>query len=114
MGSNEFSDDGMITEDFSDDPMGVVDFDMSPDERLLMAKLFGKQAEKAPKAEDAAAPESDEEPKAATVKKAGFRPQPRKAANGVTRLGGGVTKDASDANDLSRLWDSAPDVSKYF
>ena len=91
-----------------DDPMGVVDPDMSDDERFLMAKLFGKNAGEEPEAEEPKA----EEPK--TEKKASFRPQPRKTPNGVTRLGGGVTKEASVANDLSKLWDSAPDVSKYF
>jgi hypothetical protein len=91
-----------------DDPMGVVDLDMSDDERFLMAKLFGKNAGEEPEAEEPKA----EEPK--TEKKASFRPQPRKTPNGVTRLGGGVTKEASVANDLSKLWDSAPDVSKYF
>ena len=78
-----------------------------------MAKLFGKNAaeEKAEEAEDEAEEEAEEEK---TAKKASFRPQPRKPANGVTRLGGGVAKEASASNDLSNLWDSAPDVSKYF
>ena len=62
--------------------------------------------------EEEAEDEAPEAPKA--EKKASFRPQPRKPANGVTRLGGGVTKEASASNDLSKLWDSAPDVSKYF
>jgi hypothetical protein len=99
--------------DFSEDPMGVVDVEMTPDERFLMAKLFGgkKAAEEKPEAEDE---EAEDEAPAESKKKASFRPQPRKPANGVTRLGGGVTKEASASNDLSKLWDSAPDVSKYF
>ena len=95
--------------DFSEDPMGVVDVEMTPDERFLMAKLFGGKKAAEDKPEEEA---EDEAPKA--EKKASFRPQPRKPANGVTRLGGGVTKEASASNDLSKLWDSAPDVSKYF
>jgi hypothetical protein len=100
--------------DFSEDPMGVVDVEMTPDERFLMAKLFGgkKAAEEKPEGEDEV--ESEDEAPAESKKKASFRPQPRKPANGVTRLGGGVTKEASASNDLSKLWDSAPDVSKYF
>ena len=93
-----------------DDPMGVVD--LSADERLLMAKLFGKKAGE--ESETEAKEEAKEEAEAKVEKKASFRPQPRKTPNGVTRLGGGVTKEASVANDLSKLWDSAPDVSKYF
>ena len=102
--------ESMLGDDFggSEDPMGVVDVDMTPDERFLMAKLFGGKKAGEEEAED----EAPEAPKA--EKKASFRPQPRKPANGVTRLGGGVTKEASASNDLSKLWDSAPDVSKYF
>lgn len=102
--------ESMLGDDFggSEDPMGVVDVEMTPDERFLMAKLFGGKKAGEEEAED----EAPEAPKA--EKKASFRPQPRKPANGVTRLGGGVTKEASASNDLSKLWDSAPDVSKYF
>ena len=92
-----------------EDPMGVLDEDMGAEERMLMAKLFGNKQAGEEEAEDEA-PKAPEATK--TEKKASFRPQPLKPANGVTRLGGGVTKDPSD--NLSSLWDSAPDVSKYF
>jgi hypothetical protein len=108
------SEDEMLAEMLGEDPMGVVEAEMGVEERLLMAKLFGKNAadEKAEAEDEAEGEEEAEEEK--TAKKASFRPQPRKPANGVTRLGGGVAKEASASNDLSKLWDSAPDVSKYF
>ncbi len=53
--------------------------------------------------------------KEASIKTAGLRPQPRKASTGAKTLGA-VTKVASsnELDDLSKLWESAPDVSEYF
>lgn len=60
--------------------------------------------------------ESDEEEKSSS-KKASFSPRPsinsRKAS--VKTLGNiSRTASKSDSNELSKLWESAPDVSKYF
>lgn len=91
-----------------EDPMGFLDAEMAPEERLLMAKLFGKTAG------DEAEEEPKEEPKKEETKKeASLKPQPKKPNPGVTRLAN-VTKEASSNNDLAKLWETAPDVSKFF
>jgi len=89
------------------DPMGVMG-----DESMMLASLFGKNAEEEPAEE--AEEDPAEEPKMAS-RKASLRPQPKKPSTGATRLGGGViSKTASEVNELSSLWESAPDVSKFF
>jgi hypothetical protein len=55
--------------------------------------------------------EVEEEPAA---KSAALRPQPRKASNGVRSLGAVAKVASSEINDLAKLWESAPDVSKIF
>jgi hypothetical protein len=97
-----FYDEGMEDAEMSvemmdesmEDPMGMVDMEMmDDDEKMVLASIYGEDSKKA------SAPK--------------VRPQPKKASKGATRLGG-VTKAASDVNDLSSLWESAPDVSKHF
>ena len=39
---------------------------------------------------------------------------PKKASTGATRLGGVSKAASSEVNDLSKLWESAPDVSKFY
>jgi len=111
--------------DFTDtlsDPMGVTASEFADDdEMVVLAKLFGKDA--ATEAEEDA--EEDAEEKAAETvqeevehdaeaKKASrLRPQPKRPSNGASKLGG-VSKEASTGTDLSDLWESAPDVSKFF
>lgn len=90
-----------------EDPMGFLDSEMAPEERLLMAKLFGKSAG------DEAEEEAAEEKKEETKKEASLKPQPKKPNPGVTRLAN-VTKEAGANNDLAKLWETAPDVSKFF
>ncbi len=96
-----------------EDPMGFLDNDMDADERLLMAKLFGKsagdEAEEEPKEEEKPKTASTQTRTASVVQK----PQPKKPNPGVTRLGG-VQKEANSNNDLSKLWETAPDISKFF
>lgn len=121
--------DGMVVDpagdDYDDgsmsDPMGLMGDDMNDDDAIL-ASLFGESGEGMKYAkkgqQDKADPEAEEEEQQAEVKKgqqkaASLRPQPKKASTGATRLGG-VTKEAAEVNDLSKLWESAPDVSKYF
>ena len=108
------------------------------DEMMMLAKLFDKSADipagedkkekedhekgaiaddkdhikklKKDEKEDKKDLKKDEESK----KKASLKPQPKKESTGATRLGG-VTKAAkSEISDLSQLWNSAPDVSKFF
>ena len=122
---------GMVAEEFAeedpmaDDLMGDLMGDEAPVADDLMAlysmKLAGKKSEEAEEADEATAEEADEveaeeaadeEPKAG--KKAAVRPQARKASNGVRTLGAVSKVASSDVNDLSKLWESAPDVSKVF
>jgi hypothetical protein len=116
----------LMSEEAEEDPMADLMSDeadeVDADElaALYGMKLAGKKSEEADEAEadeaeadEADEVEADEEPKAA--KKAAVRPQARKASTGVRTLGA-VSKVASsgDVNDLSKLWESAPDVSKIF
>jgi hypothetical protein len=47
-------------------------------------------------------------------KKAALRPQPKKASKGAKTLGGVSKAASSEVGDLSKLWESAPDVSRFF
>lgn len=114
--SGDNYDDGMMS-----DPMGLMGDGGNEDDAIL-ASLFGdaesmKYAKKGQQDKaDAEAQEEEqqaEEPKKGQQKAAALRPQPRKASTGATRLGG-ITKEAAEVSDLSKLWESAPDVSKYF
>jgi hypothetical protein len=119
--AEEMADDlmlDMMGDELSGDDAPVADDLMA----LYGMKLAGKKSEeaKAEEAEETTAEEADEQtaeeaeeaPKAG--KKAALRPQARKASTGVRTLGA-VSKVASgDVNDLSKLWESAPDVSKVF
>lgn len=76
---------------------------------------FAEEEEEADE-EESDEEESDEEEKSSS-KKASFSPRPsinsRKAS--VKTLGNiSRTASKSDSNELSKLWESAPDVSKYF
>ncbi len=121
------------------DPMGLGgDEIVEEDDMMILASLFGKEAgdlkdedkkekedhEKGAIAddkdhikklekdedEDAEDLEKDEESK----KKAALRPQPKRASTGAKTLGGVSKEAASEVGDLSKLWESAPDVSKFF
>ena len=102
------------------DPMGVMD--VESDEMMVLAKLFNDRAaadEKEEEAEEKAAETIQEEVEEKAEdkeesKKASLRPQPKRASTGATRLGGVSKEAASEVNDLSKLWESAPDVSKFF
>ena len=121
------------------DPMGLGgDEIVEEDDMMILASLFGKEAgdlkdedkkekedhekgaiaddkdhiEKLEKDEDEDAEDlaRDEESK----KKAALRPQPKRASTGAKTLGGVSKEAASEVGDLSKLWESAPDVSKFF
>lgn len=88
--------------------------DDKPD--FLKDKEDEKEAKKAKKSEDEEPKEDEEakEAKKASVRVATQRPQPKKASTGVKTVGP-ITKAASnEINELSRLWESAPDVSEHF
>ena len=107
-------------EDFMMDDMGVEDpmlmDDMGMDDMGVdeLSSLYGSRVAKKSEEETAEEEHEAEEEAPKAEKKAAVRPQPRKASNGVRSVGA-VSKVASgDMNDLSRLWESAPDVSKIF
>jgi hypothetical protein len=90
----------------AEDPMGVMDTELDVDESMILASLYGDKEAGDEKEED----EDEEE-----SKKASQRPQPKKASAGARKLGGPVSKQASDeVSELEKLWESAPDVSKHF
>ena len=97
------------------DPMGEVD--VVEDEMMILAKLFTDKSaadEKEEEAEEKAAETIQEEVEHKAEKKASLRPQPKKASAGADRLGGISKEAATEISDLSGLWESAPDVSKFF
>jgi hypothetical protein len=73
-----------------------------------------KPAKKAPAKKEAPKKEAPakEEGKASS-KKASITPRPKTQQASVKTLGN-ISRTASDANELSKLWQSAPDVSKFF
>ena len=95
----------------SADPMGMGEMAMDADEQMILASIFNKNADDDAEEEVEEVEEEDEE----TSKKAAERrPQPKKASAGARKLGG-VSKEAgSDVEELSQLWESAPDVSHLF
>ena len=114
-----FSMDGL------DDPMGLYDETMlmeTGDDEIL-ASLFAsdKQAKQAEDEETEKAEEEVKEDKtarartaAARARTAALNPQPRKPSSGAQAVGSQVRTAGSDLNELSRLWESAPDVTKVF
>ena len=96
--------DDMSMDEGMDEGMGMDD----------MSALYGMShyAKKSEESEETA--EEEEEAPAKEAKKAAVRPQPRLASNGVRTLGAVSKVASSDVNDLSKLWESAPDVSKIF
>jgi hypothetical protein len=117
--------DVMIDEDILIDPMGVLSTDLNEDEGDLLAKLFSdrrgeseekkEEDEKGAEAEAAKTIQEDVEEKAKEEKKATDRkPQPKKASAGAKTLGGVSKEASSEISDLAALWESAPDVSRFF
>jgi len=70
---------------------------------------------KAKKSEDEEVPAEEPKPEDKEAKKAAQRPQPRKPSQGVGRVGS-MTRQAgsNEVAELSKLWESAPDVSNVF
>jgi len=105
------------------DPMAMAGPEMGED-MMILAKLFGERGAADEKEEDAEAEAAKtiqedkehaaEDKKEESKKKASLRPQPKKASQGAKTLGGVSKSAASEVNDLSQLWESAPDVSKFF
>lgn len=114
------------------DPMGVLSTDLNEDEGDLLARLFSDRAAKEDKKEqedhDEGAIKDDEDhiedleddkddeekDLKKEEKKASLKPQPKKASKGAKTLGGVSKEAANEVSDLAKLWESAPDVSRFF
>lgn len=79
------------------------------EEKPAPAKKPAKKEEKPAKKEEKPAKEEGK----ASSKKASITPRPKTQQASVKTLGN-ISRTASDANELSKLWESAPDVSKFF
>ncbi|MFA6233876.1 MAG: hypothetical protein WC824_06780 [Bacteroidota bacterium] len=114
-----------------DDPMGLGETPMlSPEDDDLLASVFGKAAKKADddevedkddKDEVEEKPEEEDEEakkKAARLapRTASQKPQPRKASVGPKTVGTQVrtASQSGEVGELSKLWETAPDVSEVF
>tara|TARA_B100000927_G_scaffold236171_1_gene196813 strand:+ start:13532 stop:15760 length:2229 start_codon:yes stop_codon:yes gene_type:complete len=104
----------MMAEDHeAEDVMGLHMASDNVDVDPKLARIF-QAAEEEASEEEASEEEATEEEATLTQKSASFRPQTRARQASVKTLGN-ISREASSASDeLSKLWESAPDVSKYF
>ncbi len=87
------------------------------EEDTKKAALAARRAKalKAKKAEDEEVVEEEvEASKKKASRTAGQRPQPRKPSTGVSRVGSVSAQASGEVAELSKLWQSAPDVSGIF
>ena len=118
--SADMGDEDGIGLDFAlpDEAMGMVTDPMEfsdEDDALLNSIFAGRTAGEETHEEEEEAAEEPVAKKASRTASVNLRPQPRRPSTGVRSVGG-LTRQASsaDVNDLSALWESAPDVSKVF
>ena len=96
--------DGMIEND--DGSITIIDEDESEESE--------DDGEKASKKAEEEEPEEKED-KTASRRVATQRPQPRKPSQGLSRVGSvGLTGSGNEISELSRLWETKPDVSEFF
>ena len=122
-------DDAMLAEIFGKSAADDEEDDKKDDDEATASKKAKKSEDDDGDEDDGGVDDDDDESpeeKAANKKAARLasnnrtasqRPQPRKPLNGAVRTVGGLTRTASanaEVNDLSALWESAPDVSKVF
>ena len=107
--------DATMSSDMAEDHMGLDETAGDMDARL--ARIFQAADETAEEesAEDETAEEESAEEEKASSKKAslGVRPRVASRQNSVKTLGN-ISREASASDELSKLWESAPDVSKFF
>jgi hypothetical protein len=112
----------VVSEEPMFDAMGMGGMAMDDQESMILAKLFNKNASDDEDEDDMGGDDTDEveeeveeEEVEEAKKKASAKPQPKKASTGARKLGGPVSKEAgSDVDELSKIWESAPDVSAAF
>jgi len=125
MASDEVASDEVASDEVASHHMSesvessdIMGLDLMSDEMGLdpkLARIFQAAEEVAEESEasDEVAEETAEEA-VATKKSASFRPQTTARQASVKTLGN-ISREASSASDeLSKLWESAPDVSKFF
>lgn len=100
-----------------DDPMGLMDdsdSDLMTNDEL--SALYGSKFAGDEEDEEAPAEDKKEEAKKEASAKTAQHPQPRRTSNGVRALGGTprVASTGNEAEKLSSLWETAPDISKIF
>jgi len=106
----------MISEEM--DAMGLMgEEEMNAEDEDLLASIFGGKfaSDEEEKEEEAEEKEEEKEEKESS-KKASYKlkPRARKASQGVQSVGN-VSKTAkSEMDDLSKLWQSAPDITDMF
>jgi hypothetical protein len=127
----------MADDPFGADPLDLMDTDdtgMSPDEMaVIYGGRYAKKSEEEESDKDAKKSEDEDEKKEAKkseedekealkhvdpkAAKSAAKPQPRTASTGPKTLGtvsGNNRTAANEVNELSKLWESAPDVSNIF
>lgn len=100
----------------AEDPMGLdaSDLDMiDPKLASIFTASDDDDEEDEDETEDAEETEDEEEEEKETSKKASYRPSKRTRQASVKTLGN-ISREASSSDELSKLWESAPDVSKFF
>jgi hypothetical protein len=107
--------DATISDETAGDHMGLDETAGDIDARL--ARIFqaaDETADEESAEEETADEESAEEEKASSKKASlGVRPRVASRQNSVKTLGN-ISREASASDELSKLWESAPDVSKFF
>ena len=111
---DEEEDELMLAEEGLD-AMGLDD-GMGDDELLagLFAGKFAGEEEEEEAEEEVEEEEKEAEEEAASKKASRLRPRARKASKGVKTLGNVSKTASSEMNELSKLWESAPNISDLF
>ena len=105
-------DDKYVNIPKSEDPMGLDASDLGMIDPKL-ASIFTASDEDDEDDEDADETEDGDSEEKETSKKASYRPSKRTRQASVKTLGN-ISREASSSDELSKLWESAPDVSKFF
>ena len=98
------------------DAMGLDD-GMGDDELLaglFAGKFAGEEEAEEEEAEEEEKEAEEAEEEAASKKASRLRPRARKASKGVKTLGNVSKTASSEMNELSKLWESAPNISDLF
>ena len=97
------------------DAMGLSDdLDELSDGDLLAGLFAGKFASDDEEEKEEEKEEEEEETEAAAKKASRLRPRARKASKGVKNLGNVSKTASSEMNELSKLWETAPNISDLF